>query len=257
MNFTKKMMTITAIALLTLSTVFLSACGPSDILNSIAGQSATERPAAESSVAEQSVTEQPANESPAAGQSQSRKEKAAVLDDHTYRDDAAGFEITYPDDFYVMSQKEIQDFFSENIQYFKDYYNDPEEAEKAIEQTIPISIALKYPLGYEDGYNPNLNVIIIDMEEEFDGDAVELVRESIQYAQEMSDNISYTDVEPVVIDGKDAAIAYGTSLIEGYTIPQKQYYIFNRHYNIIITISADDNQSEEEMDQIINTIKLY
>lgn len=173
-----------------------------------------------------------------------------------YSNQAVGFELTYPDGYYILSSEEIDELYKQNIEQFKDMVKDPEIMEKTIQQNIPVTLAFKYPYGYSEDYNPNLNIIVSDLETD-QWEPIDYATQMVEKASQMSDSLSYSNASSTRIGNKDAAYCDMNLSVNGYTIPQKQYYFKNKTYIMIISISATEENDMNEFVQIIENIKFY
>jgi hypothetical protein len=182
-------------------------------------------------------------------------EKTIDISKFTYVNDDIGFGIIYPEDFNTLSEDEIRASMADNIETIKAMFSDPEEAEAAIRQSVPVSQTMKYPDDYEDGINANINIIVREVPVAID-DIVDVTSQIIQGANSQTAGLM-TFEEPIAakIGGKDAAVTYATVDIPDIELITAQYYVDNNGYLAIISLSAGDETELNELEAIIDTIE--
>jgi hypothetical protein len=183
-------------------------------------------------------------------------EETVDIDKFTYVNDDAGFGIIYPEDFVTLNQQEIDTVMADSIDAIRDMLSNPEEAEEAIRQSIPVSMTMKHPYDYTDGVNADITIIVYEFPFEMDN-IVDIANEIAAQANIQSSGfMTFSDATAIQIDDRDVAVSDADlSIPDMAPVVQKQYYFLNDGYLAVITLSAGDEAEMDELTQIIDTIE--
>lgn len=168
-----------------------------------------------------------------------------------------GLTITYPDDWTVLRDDEIDTLYSRMIDLIKGQFKDPGSADKAIKESIPISMAMKYPVDYKAGFNPNINIIVKPLPGFLAKDMVGFVQEAIKQAKKQT-SADITFGKPVSAKiGNAKGVVYNAQYkILGFTISEQQYYLSHDGYVAIITCASIDKTDKKALQDMIKSIVL-
>jgi hypothetical protein len=177
-----------------------------------------------------------------------------TVEGQTYKNGAAGFELTFPEGYTLLDKAQAMELLANNSEEAKDYFQNPELVEQAAQNSQQKAAAFKYPLDYA-GFNPNINIIIVQGNGEDPNDIVDIANEIVKQGNQAAVGMTYGSVEAAQIGGRPAAAAGLT--IEGMDVLEKQYYMFNNNYMLIITLAAFNESELDELEQILDTFKFY
>jgi PBP1b-binding outer membrane lipoprotein LpoB len=178
------------------------------------------------------------------------------LSKFTYVNDDMGFGIIYPEDFNTLSEDEINTAMADNIESIKAMFGDPEEAEAAIKQSVPVSQTLKYPSDYADGINANINIIVQEVPPI--DDIVDVTSQIVQGANSQTSGLmTFEEPTAAQVGGKDAAVTYAIINVPDMELITEQYYVANNGRLAIISLSASDEEELNELEAIIDTIEFF
>jgi hypothetical protein len=172
----------------------------------------------------------------------------------TYVNEDMGFGIIYPEDFTAFGEDEIRTIMADNIETIRSMFANPEDAETTISQSIPVSQAMKYPIDYADGVNPNINIIVQKTPEPID-DVLELTRQIVREANLQGVSVTFEDPTATQIGGRDAAVTRVSVFLQGMEVAESQYYVENNGYLAVITLSVGDESEFAELEAIVNTVE--
>lgn len=174
----------------------------------------------------------------------------------SYYSEDVGFGIVYPEDYIALTPDEIQELMAYSIELINMAFDDPEDMAEALSRSIPVTYASKYPVGYAEGANPNINIIVQKVSWFYTLDIVAFVDRAVEEAEKQeSYPIAYGKAAQVQVGGKNAAVVDATMNIEGMEILQKQYHIPNNGYLAIITLAGETEEALSELSGIIDTIE--
>jgi hypothetical protein len=191
----------------------------------------------------------------ACGSGSSGTTETVDLSKFTYVNEDMGFGIIYPAEFTTFSDEEIRTSMADNIETIKAMFSDPEEAEAAIRQSIPVSQTSKHPADYEEGLNANINIIVQEIPVAID-DIVDVTSQIVQGANSQTIGImTFEEPTAAQVGGKDAAVTHATIDVPDLDLISVQYYVDNNGYLAIISLSADNEEDMNELEAIIDTIE--
>lgn len=174
-----------------------------------------------------------------------------------YTNEDVGMTITYPEDWTVLSDEQIDTAYAKIWNSIKEMYKDPSELEKYKEQAIPVSFAFLHPLDYSEGTNPNINIIIMKGDLGSDLDIVSFTKQTAKEAtkQAASAAVQYGDILLCKVGGIDAAAADLTSEQMGIKLTQKQYYIYKNKHLIIITLTDSNPEGLDTLQKAVDNVR--
>lgn len=185
----------------------------------------------------------------------STEELNGTSSDSGYTNDYLGLSMSYPEGYTVLPKEKIQELFKNNIDAFKTQFKDPAKAEEAVQNSIPIAMAFKHELGYAEGFNASLNIIIQKVNNGLTKDIVSFTSNVVKSTESQATSLKYGEVKSIKLDGKDAAVVDLSLTQSDTTIPEKQYYIASKDYIVIISIAAMEQNEMDEMSQAIEGMK--
>jgi len=174
-----------------------------------------------------------------------------------YTNEDIGMTITYPEDWTVLSDEDIGTAYAKIWDKIKEMYKDPSELEKYKEQTIPASIAFLHSLNYVEGFNPNINIIVMKYDVGSNIDIVAFTKQTAKEAtkQAASGAVEYGAIQPCKVGGIDAAAADLTSEQTGIKLTQKQYYIYKNQHLIIITLTDTNPEGIDTLQKAVDNVR--
>lgn len=185
----------------------------------------------------------------------SSEELNGISSDSGYTNDYLGLSISYPEGYTVLTKEKIDELFKNNIDALKAQFNDPEKADDAIRNSVPIAMALKHPLDYSKGFNPSINIIVESADSAYTKDIVSFAKRVAEEAKKQTIAITYGEVQKVKIDGKDAAFLDASQTQNNIDISQRQYYIARKNYVVIITLTVSVSSDMDDMVKAVEGIK--
>jgi hypothetical protein len=97
--------------------------------------------------------------------------------------DDIGMVVTYPKEWSVYDETEVKKLYINIIDYIKSLYKDPELVDKAIEDSVPRSMAMKHPYGYLKRFNSNVGIQVKSIPAYFEQmDIIEFTKLAIEEA---------------------------------------------------------------------------
>jgi hypothetical protein len=191
----------------------------------------------------------------ACGSGASEPEEPVDISKFTYVNEDIGFGIIYPEEFTIFSDDEIRTAMADNIEGIRSMFQDPAQADEALERTIPVSLTMKHPTNYEDGFNANINIIVQKVPITI-GNIVNISNQVLKETNiQTADVMTYGDATATQIGGKDAAVAYATVDMSYTGWITAQYYVSNNRHLAIISLSASTKEELNELEKIIDTIE--
>ena len=174
-----------------------------------------------------------------------------------YTNEDIGMTITYPEDWTVLSDEDIEFAYAQMWDTMKEMYKDPSELEKYKEQNIPVSFAFLHPLNYGEGFNPNINIIIVKNDLGSDVDIVSYAKQVAKETtkQTASGVVEYGEILPCKVGGIDAAAVDLTSVQVGIKLTQKQYYIYKDQHLVIMTLSDSKPDGLVTLQKAVDNIR--
>ncbi|MEI6101723.1 MAG: hypothetical protein WCP73_07775 [Eubacteriales bacterium] len=177
-----------------------------------------------------------------------------TLDGNTYTNEAAGFALAYPDSYTALNRNEITKLMKAAMDKIKEIYKDPDLMERALEENIPASIALKHDLSYTDGYNSGITIMVERLSVP-DDDTVEFAKISMQAAQKQTDSLKIEKIGSAKLGGHAAAVADTTLKMNGIKVYERIYFVSNNDYMFTITLAAANSTDLKELDKVANGIQ--
>jgi hypothetical protein len=171
-----------------------------------------------------------------------------------YKNEDVGLTITYPEDWNVLSNEDIESLYAEAWNTIKEMYKDPSELEKYKEQNIPVSYATLYPSDYREGFNPTINIVI--MEGDLGSDIVSFAAQSVKAMKQAASGVlEYGEIQSCKVGGIDAAVADFTIEQMGVKLAEKQYYIYKNQHLIIITLCYINPEALGTMQKAVDNVR--
>lgn len=172
-----------------------------------------------------------------------------------YVNDELGFSMAYPEGYTVLTSDEINTLMSQTIDYIKSQFTDPALAEQTISQSVPVAMAFKHPLTYADGFNANVNIMIMNVPGASSMKIIDIASASIEQAESQTQAITYGDPSAIEISGKSAVVVDESQTAAGFSVIQKQYFFACGDNVVALTIAADNDADLAELASMAEAIQ--
>ncbi len=164
--------------------------------------------------------------------------------------------LKYPDGWTVLTNDQINQFYAKNIEFLKSQFTDSQAFENAVQENIPISVAMKHPMDYTIGFNATINVLVKPVPAFLTKDIVALAKEAINVAKSsVSADVTFSKPVKAKIGKRNGAMCDIKYKALGLTIDESQYYIAKDGYVAIITCAWMDKADKKVLQSIIKSIQ--
>lgn len=183
------------------------------------------------------------------------EEMQGSVDGQTYTNTAAGFSVTFPEEYTVLGYEDIQDEFQEDIDNIKAKITDPKAAEVEISQGIPRCIAIKNEAA-PDGNSTAFTVTVADMQDPLSQDIVTFTTMATGVAGMLDKSNTYKKPSATKIGGMDAAYYEVEMQQDDGILLEKMNCIYPRNYFVTVTFASRADKDLPDMDKVLGAIKV-
>jgi hypothetical protein len=186
------------------------------------------------------------------------------FDGTAYANDYFGLTFRIPDGWSIATKDQMEEVFQVGAEMLGSDDKDAEsKMELAKQKTLYLTYAMKYPYGYTDGYNDNVNVMCENLNLaaslliKTGADYIRAMEDQINGSDMASSGIAYTfgEITSCEINGTKFDTVDGTMDLSGFIIHQRMYCTLKNHYAILFAVSWMDDGSLEELQSIMDTVE--
>jgi hypothetical protein len=190
-----------------------------------------------------------------AGCAPSKPFSVGAFDGNAYANEYFGMTFSLPDGWSIPTDEQIKE-----IAGITDEMLGKAGADLSKEETVYLAYAMKYPYGYADGFNPNMNIVTTNLglygfavksNSDFLGQALEQMKKQLE-GTDMS--FEFSEIAEQKIGGVDFAVVDSTSTYFGMEFSQRMLCTIRRNYAVMITFSWMGDDGIDDIQTIMDSL---
>ncbi len=176
---------------------------------------------------------------------------------NTYTNEYFGLSFTVPDGWTIATKDEMKQIFQAGADAIG---SDDEETEKKLKlaeaKTLYLAYALKHPLDYADGFNPNINAVcenlsVAGLVIKTSGDYMDAAIKNLASAME---GYTFSDAQTKTIAGAEFSVVDAVLDYSGVEIKQQLVCTLKNNYAILFTLTYLEDAEMDELQKIVDSI---